>query len=241
MPRFLLACSILLAACSGSTRDVAPASPPTPPPRVRVLLVAQERESMFQPSPAVSAWLGQERIRVSSHRSLEDLTPALLRPYQVVVLHQHRLAPSLTPAVRRGLAALRDHAAAGGGLLVTKDLYSRRGAAFYQALLGPLGAEVLQEQLVEQGPGFTYRLKSLGSTANLFAWTDALTAGHPVVQGVRGLYYSVGRWEPGEPGSLPLKVSRAWTVLVRGRPTAVSLASRPTGFDPTADSVGPGT
>ncbi len=196
---------------------------------------------MFQRAPAINAWLGREGIQVSSHRSLEDLTPALLRPFHVVVLHQHRLAPSLTPAVRRGLTLLRDHAAAGGGLLVTKDLYSRRGAAFYRALLSPLGAEVLQEQLVERDPGYTYRLKTLGPAANLFAWTDAMAAGHPVTLGVRGLYYSVGRWEPGEPGSLPLKVSRAWTVLVRGRPSVVSLASRPTGFDPSADNAGPGT
>ena len=55
----------------------------------------------------MSALLAANRITVTSHASLDDLTPALLAPYHLVVLYQHRMVPRLTPAIRRGLAALR--------------------------------------------------------------------------------------------------------------------------------------
>ena len=234
---------LLLTACAGSSSSTAPRERPAAPPlhEVRVLLVAQERPSLFRLDSRVSALLSGSRISVSSHASLDDLTPGVLAPYDLVVLYQHRMVPRLTPAIRRGLAALRSHAEAGGGLLVTKDLYSRRGRGFYQALLGPLGAEMLHEQLVERDPRYTRHLATLKAPAGLFAWTDALVRGHPVTRGVRGLYYSVGRWQPGEPGTLPLRVDGSWTVLARGRASAASVTSRPTGFDPAVMSAGQGS
>ena len=61
-----------------------------------------------------------------------------------------------------------------------------------------------------------YRKTALaGST---FAWTDRI-APHPATKGVTGLCYSLDRWEPGEPGVLPVKTDANWQVLIKGMPS----------------------
>ena len=196
---------------------------------------------MFRLEQRIAAELKREGMRVGGHASLQDVTAELLAPYHVVVFYQHRMVPALTPTVRRSLDALRAFVREGGGLLVTKDLYSRRGATLYRALLSPMGAGVLHEQVVEGDPSMVRQLSTLTAPAGRFAWTDAIARGHPATRGVTGLFYNIGRWEPGEPGSLPVKVDSAWTVLVSGRPSASTRVSRPTGFDPVKDNRGPGS
>ena len=101
-------------------------------------------------------------------------------------------------------------------------------------MLDPCGAEILVEQIVDNTN--IYRKTSIGHT---FAWTDRI-APHPVTKGVTGLCYNLDRWEPGEPGVVPVKTDANWQVLIKRMPTAATFLPMPAEMDMKANS-GPGT
>jgi len=194
--------------------------------KTMILFLAQEKIKTFKIGDKVARELAEEGFATGWHKSLEDLTPAYLRQFHAVILYYHHLAPKPNDRIRKGLDCLREYVAAGGGLFVTKDLYSRRGQAFYQELLGPLGAEMPLEQFADERNA--YKLRTLPGQNAWFGWTDAI-AKHPATKGVDGLFYSLGQWEPGEPGTLPLKTDENWQVLVRGMPEASTYKPPPAG------------
>ena len=191
-----------------------------------ILFLAQEKIRVFKLEERVSRELAEQGFVTAWHASLEDLTLPVLQQFHAVILYYHHVAPKPTERIRAGLSCLRDYVSAGGGLLVTKDLYTRRGLAFYRELLAPLGAEVLLEQIADAQNA--YKLRTVSGQNAWFAWTDAI-ATHPATEGVEGLFYSTGQWEPGEPGVVPLKADANWQVLVRGMPDASSYVPAPTG------------
>ena len=59
-----------------------------------------------------------------------------------------------------------------------------------------------------------------------WCWTDAVS-GHPLTNGVKGIWYPAAHAGDGGMGIVPSQVGPAWSVLVRGMPTATSF-----GIDP---------
>jgi hypothetical protein len=165
--------------------------------------------------------LRMEGFVTAGHPSFNNLSLGYLRQFNTVVVYYQKRTPALTPVVKRSLKALQTYVKEGGGLLVTKDLYSRRGRAFFHALLAPLGAKILVEQIDDLTS--IYAKTAYGK---IFAWTNQIRP-HPVTKGVTGLCYNLDRWEEGEPGVLPVKVTDDWQVLVKGMPTASTFMPMP--------------
>ncbi len=205
----------------------------------RILFLAHElRARELRLADKVEKDVKQEGFAIAWHNSMADLTHEFLRQFHAVVVYYHHVAPRPDDRIKNGLGELRRYVKAGGGLLVTKDLYSRRGQDFYRELLNPLEIEILMEQVQDQQN--VYRLKTLGTRQHgAFGWTDAITK-HPATEGVEGLFYSLGQWEPGEPGVLPLKAGADWQALVRGMPDASTFVPPPVGHSPKARKI-PGT
>ena len=117
---------------------------------------------------------------------------------------------------------------------MTKYLGSQRSRELFRELLSPLGAEVLVEQIIDET-----NVYGTTSTGHTFAWTDRI-ASHPVTKGVTGLCYNLDRWEPGEPGVVPVKTDANWQVLVKGMPAAATFLAMPAEMD-GKQNIGRGT
>lgn len=147
-----------------------------------------------------------------------DVTPERLQSFNVVVM---TYPPTLGDGPGReqftaAFPALRSFVEDGGGLLIFADeCYDS-----YQVLnefLGPLGAEVLPENIVDEPTLYRqprYLQEYFGRTTNL--------ASHAVTEGVEELWYPLA-WSPQMSGTtLALKVDGNWQVVGRGNATAYS-------------------
>ena len=182
------------------------------------------------------AELKREGFQIVWHNSFEDLTAKFLKQFHGVVLYYNHHLPKPEEPVQKGLAALREYVRLGGGLLISKDLYTMSSQAAWDALLVPLGAGLVYEGILD--PDNVYRQRP-PSPPYEFAWTDAILE-HPATRGVEGLFYTIKYWEPGEPGTLPLRVDEDWRVLVRGMPTAATFVPNPVSGD-HRKPIGPGS
>ena len=178
---------------------------------------------------------------------LNDLTSARLRQYDAVVLFfspgsldtlQHTAKEDvpteamLNATIERFVPTVSDFVQRGGGVLLfpsEQNWYTQ----FLPELTSLFGAVLPLETLVESNLSNTATLTHMGSSP--IAYTDGVTAGHPVTEGVRGVWYPTGgQFQAANTG--PIVVGSEWTVLLHGSPTthtrAVNLSAPSTNGKP---------
>ncbi len=143
--------------------------------------------------------------------TLAELTWDVARQYQLLIVIGMTVADEgAAPVVERFVEA-------GGGLLFFKHTPIRKDTDYYaaEAVLKRFGASVPPLEYLSD-PTHTYHTPY---GFNLpYAYTDDVTARHPVTEGVRAVWYSAAQniWFH----TSPVIVEQPWTVLVRGAPTA---------------------
>ncbi|MHB9022575.1 MAG: PHP domain-containing protein [Armatimonadota bacterium] len=144
---------------------------------------------------------------------LEALTWDILRPYHLVIALGQLSSPEkeVPPAAAE---ALERFVKAGGGLLFYRHYYYSEKVDGY---LRPFGASMPWEIIQDPAHAYTHPL----GMSLPYAYTDRVTAGHPVTEGVKGLWYSAGKEFLVH--TSPLTVSKDWTVLATGMPEAASM------------------
>ena len=181
------------------------------------------------PDAALQRRLARAGITVEATIFTPGLTEAFLRRFDVVVLlgaPKSRLRGPVGVQARRQLSLLHRFVARGGGLLfLHAPAWSMgRQTEGINGWLRRYGGRVLREQVVERSPSGLHRDAVLRAP---LGWTDNLRP-HPVTRGVKGVFYPVARnaWNN---FTQPVRVTRRWTVLLRGAATARSVRTRSAG------------
>jgi len=168
------------------------------------------------------------------HVGWDDLSPEYLRKFNVVVFYDFPSSPPDGPSaqIRERLELFRDYVREGGGVFIASYPYTAPKIVTANEFLKPLGARILWELVKDEKTLYTLQPPC---PALRFSWTDAIERTSQT-EGVKGLYYGVGFWEPGSPTTCPLEVGPDWQVLVRGRSSAASFK-----VDPSRSTIiGPG-
>jgi len=144
--------------------------------------------------------------------NLPSLTWDVAKQYHLIITSAQ--SPESSPAGVQAVRALERFVKAGGGLLFFRNPYGSEEADEY---LAPFGASMPWELI--QDPAHTFRCPTgFGLT---YAYADRIAGGHPVTEGVSGIWYSAAN-KFGFHTS-PLKVSDEWKVLVTAAPEASSM------------------
>jgi len=174
--------------------------------------------------------LGFETREVAAFSPALDM--AYLKQFNVVVLggggegNQHALFSELS---RSTAELVLEYVKQGGGLLLFRNPGWQFGRDIeeYNQWLAPTGIEILPEQMIDP----ENRIE-LDSNAALF-WTDKI-AEHEVTKGVEGVFYpdifsGYGKYTD---FASPIRASADWQVLLYGKKTARSLATKKGGAPP---------
>ena len=161
------------------------------------------------------------------HVGWDGLTLETLRQFNAVLLYDMpSSSPGKTdPKVEERVALLRRYVEEGGGLWISEYPYNGPKVETQNRLLAPWGAKILWELVKDEQTLYTLKPPC---PALEFSWTNALTRS-PITEGVDGLYYGVGFWEPGSPTTCPIQVGADWQVLARGMPSAASFKVKAAG------------
>ena len=240
MGTFILAAAVLISLAAGTA---AAAPEPTPKSPAYLVLTNTVREgNPASPLHAAKSVMADRKInarlqQAGFQEAVADLTPALTLDY----LEQFNLVVCLGPvgdgskeSTPGPLAGLREqiekrllqYVQDGGGLLVLRSPGYQFGTDItaLSRWLKPCGIEVLSEQVVDEDSAHTLR-----QGGNRLHWTDNLTP-HPITEGVKGVFYpdtfSVYAAAGYTDFTSPVRVEDAWTVLLRGRKSAKSLATQ---------------
>jgi len=176
---------------------------------VRILVCAQYWDLLHIPAVERLKAAGAE---VRRQGRLCTLTWDEVKQYHLIIACAH--SPKSDAAGATATDALRRFVDAGGGLLFFRHSYHSKKGDVY---LKPFGASVPWELV--QDPSNTYRCP-IGFRLT-YAYTDRLLKGHPVTEGVPGIWYSAGKRFQFH--TSPLKVSDQWKVLATAMPEARSL------------------
>ena len=156
-------------------------------------------------------------LEKGSHVGWEDLTLDYLKKFNAVVLYDLAVSnpEGPSPAIQKSVDLLREYVQQGGGLFIADAPYWNKKVPTANAILAGTGARIVNELVRDE-----QNTVKLDSTLTL-GWTDAISPS-PLTQGVSGLFYGVGFWEPGSPNTTPMEVSADWQALVRGKESAAS-------------------
>jgi len=153
----------------------------------------------------------------------------MLRQFNVAVIDMpyDRSIMDLGPARRQAAAAARRGLErylneGGSALLVLQAVRypGDRDQDYSNLILKGLGVEMLHEGVFDAKRQFTARMAAHVGPEGFF-WTENITAGHPVTEGVRRL--CLPEHHSGQnPGVVALKLSTEWKVLARGEKEAQS-------------------
>jgi len=197
-----LATSVDFATCS-----VADETPPLDLKGARVLVCADYFDLLNIPAVRRLKAAGAE-VRQGN---LPTLTWNDAKQYHLIIAIAHSPDPK---AGDKAVGALEQFVKAGGGLLFFRSFYDAEKADAY---VGPLGASMPWELI--QDPAHTFR--SPTGFALSYAYTDRLTKGHPITEGVGGIWYSAAKTFLFH--TSPVQVSSDWKVLVTAAPEASSM------------------
>lgn len=141
---------------------------------------------------------------------LATLTWETARQYHLIITVANLDNDEMTPPPA-SVQALERFVKEGGALLFFRHFYYSRQTDAY---LAPFGASVSWEAVQDPANAFT---NPLGFHIT-YAYTDRLTADHPVTAGVKGFWYPAEQDQNFR--SCPLTVGKDWTVLATGMPEA---------------------
>ncbi|OPZ84495.1 MAG: hypothetical protein BWY76_01819 [bacterium ADurb.Bin429] len=143
---------------------------------------------------------------------LATLTWETARQYHLIITVAN-LDSEEAAAPPTSVQALERFVKEGGGLLFFRHFYYSRHTDAY---LAPFGASMPWEAVLDPANGFT---NPLGFNIS-YAYTDLVTANHPVTAGVKGFWYPARKEINYR--SCPVTVSQDWTVLATGMPDAAT-------------------
>ena len=199
-------------------------------------MVAERRPAILFASPNGAAGLDFDYMRELSDAgfqidytdSLEELTPARIAQFNVLVLFATREAlgkgdkgdSSSQKSVAEFNQTLDQYLAQGGGLLLMPDETNFRGQRLSE-LTDRWGARLPAEQIIEENPG-NIAVMPHSAQGTRLAFTDQI-APSPVTTGVHGIWYP---YEPAYFSAMtaPLLVDAHWDVPVRASATAITKA-----------------
>lgn len=117
-------------------------------------------------------------------------------------------------------AVVQRFMAAGGGVLMMPTELNKYVQQF-PTLTAALGATLPLEQIVEDDSAKRSCLPRMSAgQGGAVAHTSAITQGHPVTAGVRGLWYPTTKSFNGQMTSPLIVDDKNWTALIRGSPTS---------------------
>ena len=172
------------------------------------------------PDPKLRARFKKLGYEVAVAPYASELDMDFLKKFNVLVVPHPYLrgySPGLDDMAEGKKQLLLDYVKAGGGMLVMRTTGWQFGKDIDEVnrWLGPLGIGVPSEQVVDDA----HKIKT--ESGYELSWTDNIVP-HPVTQGVAGLFYTVYHHMYSDSTS-PVKVSKDWTVLVKGMTSARSL------------------
>eukprot|EP01051_Picozoa_sp_SAG22_P004320 SAG22_NODE_229_length_14598_cov_13.257052_1_plen_1357_part_00 len=228
---------LLLLAAAPITITAAEEGAPPPPRSVLFCTPSgpQEHGAQWVSYGYMQALLSNHSINVDFTSSIGELNRSRLSQYTALVLFETPAAAlqrkfgeqghGVGPAVAKAFpAAVKDFTSRGGGVMLfasDDDWYQQR--LFDVAPLFDLTLPL--ETINETNPAFVGSVTNMATQERPLFYTDQVLAGHPLNEGVTGVWYPPAPHYNGADTSPLLLNSSAWTVLLRASATACTVAT----------------